>query len=64
MNFEEFEKKLLEQGYAVVGMNHYYLKNKLHLFCAILNTKKQIAFKAEGENSKEVFETLYNQIIK
>jgi len=63
MNFEEFEKKIFEKGYGIVAMNHYFINNECHLFCVILNTKKQIAFKSEGENSYEVFENIYNQII-
>lgn len=62
MDFEEFEKKILEKGYGIVAMNHYFLNNKRHLFCAILNAKKQRAFKEEGENSEDVFENIYNQI--
>jgi len=63
MNFEEFEKKILEKGFGIVGMNHYYINKKPHLFCAVMNTPKQRAFKTEGEKPEEVFENLYNQII-
>lgn len=62
MNFKEFEQKILEKGFAIAAMNHYHLNNKLNLFCVVMNTKKQIAFKAEGEDSEKVFENLYEQI--
>ncbi len=62
MDFEEFQNKILEKGYGIIGMNHYSLNGKLYLFCSIMNTKSNIAFKAEEENFQDVFEKLFNKI--
>jgi len=64
MDFEEFEKKILEKGYGIVAMNHYSMNRKRYLYCVVLSKDKEKAFQAEGENSQEVFEDIYNQIIK
>ena len=29
MNFEEFEKKILEKGYGIVAMNHHIINGKI-----------------------------------
>ena len=63
MKFEEFEKKILEKNYGIVAMNHYSINGKRYLYCVVLSKDKKKAFQFEGENSEEVFENIYNQII-
>ncbi len=63
MDFEEFEKKIEAYGFGIVAMNHYTLQGKRHLFCVILNSLTGTAFRAEGQISSEVFESLYEQIL-
>jgi len=63
MNFEEFEKKILEEGYGIVAMNHYVIGGKRYLYCVVLSKDQERAFQSEWKNSKEVFENLYNQMI-
>lgn len=62
MNFEEFENKIREKGYGIVAMNHYKLSGKWNTYCVVLNKDNDKALKAEGENSKDVFQNIYNQI--
>ncbi len=62
MNFEEFEKKIWEKGYGIVAMNHYTKDGKRFTYCVVLSRDKDKAFQAEGENSEEVFEEIYNKI--
>ncbi|MBU1567760.1 MAG: hypothetical protein KJ630_19310 [Proteobacteria bacterium] len=40
-------------GWSVVGMNHYHVGGKRHLFCAMVKGDRCI--KAEGKNESEVF---------
>ncbi len=62
MDFEEFEKKIFEEDYGIVAMNHYSINGKRYLYCVVLSKDKERAFQAEGKNPKEVFENIYNQI--
>ena len=62
MKFEEFEKKIWENNYRIAAMNHYTVGGKRYTYCVVLNKSKSRAFKAEAENSEEVFESIYNQI--
>ena len=62
MKFEEFELKIRERGYNIVGMNHYRQDNKCYTFCAILNTTTSRAFKAESEFSEYVFDELIEKV--
>ena len=41
---------LLKDGWLIVGMNHYKLGGKRHLFCAMV--KGDTCIKAEGENDE------------
>jgi hypothetical protein len=43
-------------------MNHYKLSGKWNTYCVVLNKDNDKALKAEGENSKDVFQNIYNQI--
>ena len=63
MNFEEFEKKILEKGYWIVAMNQYSVNGKCYTYCVVFNKSEEKAFKSEAQDSKEVFEDIHNQII-
>jgi hypothetical protein len=63
MKFEEFEKKMWEKGYGIVAMNHYAISGKRRTYCVVLSKNKERAFQSEAENSEQVFEDIYNQII-
>ena len=63
MDFEEFEKKIAEKDYGIVAMNHYSIKGKRYTYCVVFNKSKGKAFQSEAQDSKEVFENIYNQII-
>ncbi len=63
MNFEEFEKKIWEKGCGIVAMNHYTIEGKHYTYCVVLSRNKEKAFQSEAQNSEEVFEDIYNQII-
>lgn len=63
MNFEEFEKKILEKSYGIVAMNHYSIKGRRYLYCVVLSKNKERAFHAEGENSQQIFDCIYHKII-
>src|SRR3989344_6754512 len=63
MKFEEFEKKIWDMGYGIVAMNHYTIGGKRRTYCVILNSNKKQAFKFEANNSEDVFENIYNQIL-
>ena len=62
MKFEEFEKAIREKGYGIAAMNHYRIGGKDCTFCIIFGKDKQRAFKAEGENSEQVFESIASQM--
>ncbi|MEX0649395.1 MAG: hypothetical protein WD200_00145 [Candidatus Andersenbacteria bacterium] len=42
--------------WAIVGMNHYFVNNKKHLFVAMIKDGKCI--KAEGADEAQVFQDL------
>lgn len=62
-SFEDFEFAVIQHGYAIVCLNHYWQNDELHTFCTILNTKTNKAFKAEGTDSSKVFNELYVKMI-
>lgn len=47
---------LIDYGWSIVGMNHYYINGERHLFCAM--TRDNICIKAEHKQDLEVFMTL------
>ena len=51
--------KLVEDGWTIVGMNHYHQGGKLHLFCSM--EKKSFCIKAEGTDDALVFMDLENK---
>jgi hypothetical protein len=61
--FEELEQYLLTNGYSICAMNHYKLNNKWRLFLAVMREDNNLAFKAEGENSQEVFANILQQLM-
>jgi hypothetical protein len=63
MKFEEFEKNILEKGYGIAAMNHYSINGKLYTYCVVLSRDTERAFKAEAENSEDLFDDIYNQIL-
>lgn len=63
MEFEEFEKKIWRKDYGITAMNHYTISGKRYTYCVVLSRDKKQAFQSEAENSEEVFESIYNQII-
>ena len=63
MSFEEFEFAIRERGYSIVCLNHYWRDNERYIFCVILSTISNRAFKAEGMDSNEVFDKLYVKML-
>lgn len=53
-------QKLKEDGWRIVGMNHYNLEGECHLFVA-MTKKGQPAIVAEGTDEVEVFKNLEEQ---
>ncbi len=62
MDFELFERKLLQYGYGIVACNHYSLHKVRHLYCVIMHKDGMRSFKAEGQLSGVVFERLVNDM--
>ena len=50
-------------GYGIVAMNHYTMNSERKTYCVVLNNNKKQAFKFEADNSEDVFENIYNQIL-
>ena len=50
-------------GYGIVAMNHYTMNSERKTYCVVLNNNKKQAFKFEANNSEDVFENIYNQIL-
>jgi len=63
MEFEEFEKKILAKSYGIAAMNHYSLGGKLHTYCVVFKKSTGKAFQSEAQDSKEVFEDIYRQMM-
>jgi hypothetical protein len=64
MTFEEFEKNTWEKGYGIVAMNHYSMNGKRYMYCVVFNKSKDKAIQAEGEISQDVFQKIFQQILK
>lgn len=68
MTFEDFEEQLwCRYGYGIVAMNHYTITGARRLYIAVLERRPiepwpPRAFKAEGEDSGEVFADIIRQI--
>lgn len=52
-------QELLNNGWLIVGMNHYKLSGKRYLFCAM--SKDGRCIKSEGEDDSAVFDDLHEQ---
>lgn len=50
------------EGWAIVGMNHYFLGGEKHLFVAMVKSGKCI--RAEGTDEEKVFEDLKQQALE
>lgn len=52
-------EELTNDGWMIVGMNHYRLHGKRHLFCSMAKAGRCIV--AEGTDESQVFESLKEQ---
>lgn len=50
---------LFKRGWRIVGMNHYNVNGKAHLFCAM--TKRGMCIQSESQDESEVFSSLEKQ---
>jgi len=53
-------QSLLDNGWSIVGMNHYYVDGVRHLYCAIV--KADTCIQVEGKNDLDVFSTLRRRV--
>jgi hypothetical protein len=62
MTYEEFESAITEHGFGIVGMNHYSLNGRRHLYCAIMHDKNGFALVSEHTTATIVFGDLVYRV--
>jgi hypothetical protein len=62
MKFEEFEAEIWRRGYGIVAFNHYTVQEERRTYCVVLSRSCEKAFKAEGNRSELVFDSIIKQI--
>ena len=62
MKFDDFRTVLRENGFAIVAMNEYTIKNEVHTYIVVKLGHANIAFKGEGLYPSLIFEELASKI--